>query len=111
MNYDKKVGAHVKLVRNESIGSYSWDTSASSVNGGYGINEWSQSKLMKLLNSDYTGTGGSLYYASGKGNCYTKNNNGYSACDFTSSGMKDSLIDVSEDVYWNTGSNGGESSD
>ena len=109
MNYDKKVDAHVKLVRNESIGSYSWDTSASSINGGYGINEWSQSKLMKLLNSNYTGTGGSLYYESGKGNCYTKNNNGYSACDFTSSVMKDSLIDVSDDVYWNTGSNSGES--
>ena len=108
MNYDKKAGTHVKLIRNESIGSYSWDTSASSINGGYGVNEWSQSKLMKLLNTGYSGIGGSLYYESGKGNCYTKNNNGYSACDFTSSGMKDSLIDVSDNVYWNTGSNSGK---
>ncbi len=54
----------VKLIRASSIGSYSWDTSESSVNSGYGVNEWSQADLMKLLNPDYESetVGGSLYW-------------------------------------------------
>ena len=40
----------VKLIRAESIGSYSWDASDYSINGGDGVNEWSQADLMKLLN-------------------------------------------------------------
>ena len=43
----------LKLIRNESIGSFSWDSSSSTINDGKGINEWSQSKLMKELNEDY----------------------------------------------------------
>ena len=42
----------VKIVRNDSLGSYSWDTSESSINSGYGINEWSQADLMYELNCD-----------------------------------------------------------
>ena len=40
----------VKLIRNDSIGNFAWDTSSSSINTGYGVNEWSQADLMKLLN-------------------------------------------------------------
>ena len=43
----------VKIVRNESLGDYSWDSSESSTNRGYGINEWSQADLMTELNTDY----------------------------------------------------------
>ena len=44
----------LKIIRSESIGDYSWDSSDSSVNGGYGVNEWSQADIMTLLNSgDY----------------------------------------------------------
>ena len=42
----------VKITRPTSLGSYSWDTSDSSINSGYGINEWSQAKLMYELNCD-----------------------------------------------------------
>ena len=35
-------GNNVKLVRSESLGDLSWDSSESSVNGGFGVNEWSQ---------------------------------------------------------------------
>ena len=42
----------IKIIRADSIGSYSWDTSASEVNKGDGINEWSQADLMKLLNPE-----------------------------------------------------------
>ena len=43
----------LKLVRNEAIGSYSWDTSK---NNNKGINDWSKSDLMKELNGDYLDT-------------------------------------------------------
>ena len=44
------ISDRVKLIRNESIGNFAWDTSDSSVNGGWGINEWTKADLMKLLN-------------------------------------------------------------
>lgn len=44
----------VKLIRNEPIGSYSWDVSNDTgANGGKGINDWSQADLMYELNGDY----------------------------------------------------------
>ena len=46
----------IKLIKKTSIGSYSWDTSDSSVNSGYGVNDWSQADLMKELNGDYLDT-------------------------------------------------------
>ncbi len=43
----------LKIVR-DSIGEYLWDTSIE--NGGWGINEWSQADIMKLLNPGYEST-------------------------------------------------------
>lgn len=43
----------VKIIRNDSLGNYSWDTSLTSVNGGYGVNAWNDADLMKELNTDY----------------------------------------------------------
>src|SRR5574344_1299 len=89
----------VKLIRNESIGSYSWDTSADAVNSGWGINEWSQSDLMKLLNPGYesnqdlnnSGTtitvNNSLYWTKGSGTCYNNYSNATITCDFTTTGL------------------------
>ena len=95
----------VKLIRSEAIGEYSWDTSESSINGGYGVNEWSQADLMKLLNPGYESesVGGSLYWNSVSGTCYLSNNNGTIACDFTSTGIKDKLKSLISDAVWNTG--------
>ena len=51
---NEKTESLVKIVRNDSLGDYySWDSSESSTNGGYGINEWSQADLMTELNTDY----------------------------------------------------------
>ena len=103
-----KKESRIKLIRNESIGDYSWDTSDSSVNNGYGVNEWSQADLMKLLNPGYESEsiGGSLYYNSVSGNCYSSNNNGTKACDFTNSGLKTNLKSLIGDTLWSTGTNG-----
>ena len=95
----------VKLIRSESIGNYTWDTSESSINNGYGVNEWSQADLMKLLNPGYESesVGGSLYWNSGSGTCYYTNYNGTKACDFTSTGIKDKLKAFISEAVWNTG--------
>ena len=103
-----KKETRIKLIRNESIGTYSWDTSESSINSGYGVNEWSQADLMKLLNPGYESesVGGSLYYNNSSGNCYSSGNNGTTACDFTNSGLKTNLKNLVGNTLWNTGTNG-----
>ena len=40
----------LKIVRNSSIGSFSWDATG---NNDYGINDWTKSDLMQELNGDY----------------------------------------------------------
>ena len=100
----------VKLIRSESIGDYSWDTSESSVNGGYGVNEWSQADLMKLLNPGYESesVGGSLYWNNQSGTCYSSPNNKTTSCNFTSTGIKDKLKTLISDAVWNIGANDGK---
>ena len=82
----------VKLVRNKSIGKYSWDNKDTSTGAenNYGKNDWTDARLMKLLNPGYDSEtfGGSLYYNSGSGNCYAGQYNATKACDFTSTGIK-----------------------
>ena len=87
----------VKIMRNESIGQYSWNTST---------NEWSQAKLMKLLNPGYDteSVGGSLYYNSKSGDCYNGSSNSYTSCDFTSSGIKNAATrEKIAEVTWSLG--------
>ena len=101
-----KKETRIKLIRNESIGTYSWDTSESSINSGYGVNEWSQADLMKLLNPGYESesVGGSLYYNNSSGNCSSYS--GTIACDFTTTGLKTNLKKLVGTTLWNTGTNG-----
>ena len=101
-----KKETRIKLIRKDGIGEYSWDTSESSINGGYGVNEWSQADLMKLLNPGYESVGGSLYYNNSSGNCYSSNNNATKACDFTTTGIKANLKNLVGNTLWNTGTNG-----
>ena len=87
----------VKIMRNEHIGAYSWDSS--------NINEWPQADLMKLLNPGYESetSGGSLYYNSKSGNCYNGSSS-TTTCDFTSSGIKnDATKNKIAEVTWNLG--------
>lgn len=100
--FDRKI----KLIRNEDIGGYSWDTSASTVNVGYGVNEWSQSDAMKLLNPGYENesVGGSLYFNSENGTCYRDRYNATKSCDFTSTGLKNETTrNMIAETTWNTG--------
>ena len=65
-------GNNVKLVRSESLGRLSWYTSESSVNYGYGVNEWSQADLQVYLNT--------MYYEGTSVTCYNEKNNQTTTC-------------------------------
>ena len=96
----------VKIIRDESVGNYSWDSSDSSVNSGYGVNDWTDADAMKLLNPGYdsVSVGGSLYYNAKSGTCYNGSKNATTSCDFTSTGLKnDTTRNAIETVVWNLG--------
>ena len=87
-------GNNVKLIRKDSLGSLLWDSSESSVNGGYGVNEWSQADLQVYLNKMYYGGDTTV-------TCYGDSNNTTTTCptntiDETSKALIDNHI-------WNTG--------
>ncbi len=100
----------VKIIRSVSIGSYSWDSSAEGINNGYGVNEWSEADLMKLLNPPIYNTipsiGNSLYWFHTNGNCYNGLNEINTPCDFTSSGISEEAKEKIAKVRWNTGTIG-----
>ena len=95
----------VKIMRSENIGAYSWDTTASTINGGSGLNDWSTSKLMMLLNGGYTylinnlSRPASLYWNRTSGSCYNAANLGATSCSFTSTGLKN---DTTKNMIYET---------
>ena len=103
----------VKIVRNDPLGYYSWDTSNSSINFGSGVNEWSQADLMYELNCD--GSENSKYcrsditegYLSNKTTIETKwyngKNNAKNGTYDYSKNIKFSSIDKIANVRWNLG--------
>ena len=128
----------VKIIRNESIGEYSWNSDTDSNSSSTSLSEnndttknvnllinednnyktifllpeslsssnnnWNQSSLMKLLNYGYESkaVGGSLYYNSGSGTCYSGENNATTSCDFTSTGIKNDITRslISDTLYY-----------
>ena len=102
----------LKIMRNESIGTYSWDNKNTSTGAesDSGKNDWTTARLMKLLNpSDYytvdsndNGLGQSLYYNSTSGKCYSGQNNATVDCDFTSTGIKNDITRnmIAETIYY-----------
>lgn len=79
----------VKLVRSESIGKYSWDSSDITINEGKGVNDWAQADLMKLLNPGYEAelVGGSLYWNRQYGTCFNGLQGVTISCDFSGNGL------------------------
>ncbi len=86
----------VKIIRADSIGFLSWDSSASGVNNGYGVNEWSQADLMTTLNSG-------AYWNKTSGQCYNNYENAKTTCDFSSTGLTKEVRNKLAKVRWNTG--------
>ena len=102
----------VKIMRNESIGDYSWDNkgTSSGAESDYGKNNWSDARLMKMLNAGYESeTGGSLYWNRQSGTCYSGTTaDTTKTCDMSSIGLKNDITRnmISESTYsllgWNT---------
>ena len=86
-------GNNVKLIRSEKIGNLSWDSSASSVNYGYGVNEWSQSALKNYLNT--------MYYGGTSVTCYNEKNNQTTTCPTNT--LDETAKSLIDNHTWNTG--------
>ncbi len=94
-----QVQSLLKIIRAESLGEYSWDTSTSGVNDRTGVNEWSQADLMQELNNDYLGN----VTIGTDGNWYSGYNNAKANAKPTST-ISNAAQNQIESVKWNLGS-------
>ena len=92
-------GNNVKLIRSESLGNLSWDSSESTINSGWGVNEWSQSDLKNYLNT--------MYYGGTSVTCYNGENNQTITCPKDRNGNFLTMDETSKELIdyhtWNTG--------
>ncbi len=105
----------VKIMRGSIIGYYSWDNKNTSTGAetSNGKNDWTTARLMKLLNpnnyytidSNDNGNGQSLYWNAQNGTCFSGENNATTACDFTSTGLKNAETRnmIAETTYYTRG--------
>lgn len=89
----------IKIMRNEyirgtnSIAQYPYNSTNS--------NDWTTSSLMKLLNPNFSGTDGSLYWNRASGTCTS---NSTASCNFTSTGLKSGKTkQMIVNATWNIG--------
>ena len=89
----------VKIIRNEPIGSYSWDNKSSgtgSSDSEYGSNDWSDSALQKVLNEG-------AYWNRTTGECPYGENGGTTTCDFSNTGLSEEAKNMIENALWKLG--------
>ena len=86
-------GDNIKLVRSEKLGELSWDSSDSLVNGGSGVNEWSQADLKEYLNT--------MYYGGTSVTCYGGSKNATTTCPIGS--LNVAAKSMIKNYIWNTG--------
>ena len=104
-------GNNVKLIRSEKLGNLSWDSSASNINNGNGVNQWGESTyedgssyegadLQVYLNKMYYGGDTTVTCYNGRYNqtttCPKDSNGNFLTIDETSKSLIDNHI-------WNTG--------
>ena len=105
--------ARIKLVREDSIGNFSWDSSEDVINTGGGINQWGEIKdtngnityegadLMRLLNGYYIGEEGkTCTYCNEKNQatCPTTND-----CSSSVTPLNAASIKMTDKILWNIG--------
>ena len=97
----------VKIVRKDSIGTYSYDNSGTESTTG--SNNWEISRLMKLLNPNYESEyGGSLYWNRQDGKCYSGSSVDASKnCNMSSLGLKNTATKnmINKNTWYLRGSN------
>ena len=103
-------GNNVKLIRNDRLGWLSWDTSESTVNSGYGINQWGESK--DTSGNIYEGADlqvylNKMYYGGIEVTCYNDLNNTKTTCPKDSKGNFLTIDETSKSFIdnhsWNIG--------
>lgn len=93
-------GQRIKLVKDSSIGRYSWDSTGQvNSNHGMGINEWSTSALKSILNDG-------PYYNRENNLCYGYASLGLRDCNFSNNGLLEQAKNMIDIITWNTGSSG-----
>ena len=101
-NIDNGTGnkeTRLKIIRDESIGQYSWDNKASgtgSSTSSYGSNDWSDSALQIVLNSG-------AYYNRTSGECPYGRNGATTSCDFSTTGLTNEAKSMIDNAVWNLG--------
>ena len=105
-----KIEKRMKIIRNESIGNYSWDNknTYTGAESDAGTNNWLVARLNYLLNPGHESEtyGGSLYWNRKSGTCYAKENNATTSCDFTSTGITNDAKTMIGDAKWYLGGTG-----
>ena len=97
-------GNNVKLVRSEKLGNLSWDSSESSINYGWGVNQWGESTyadgtpyegadLMQYLNK--------MYYGGTSITCYGGSKNSTTTCPTNT--IDETAKTLIDNYTWNTG--------
>ena len=89
----------LKIIRDEPIGSYSWDNKASgtgSSTSSEGSNDWSDSALQIVLNSE-------AYYNRTSGQCPYGSKGATVACDFSNTGLTSEAKTMISNAVWNLG--------
>ena len=98
-----KLEKRMKIRRNESIGSYSFDYSTTE--SSQGTSNWLIASLNYLLNPGHESEtyGGSLYWNRKSGTCYDGEEKVTKACNFTSTGLTDEAKAMIGDAKWYLG--------
>ena len=86
-----KKETRLKIIRDESIGNYSWDNK-----GENGENDWTTASLQTVLNSG-------AYYNRTSGECPYGQNGATTSCDFTSTGLTEDAKSLISNAVWNLG--------
>ncbi len=89
----------IKLIRDESIGKYSWDNKPSgtgSSTSANGSNDWTDSTLKEVLNNG-------PYWNRTSGDCPSGREGATTACDFSTNGLTEEAKRMISDAVWNLG--------
>ena len=89
----------VKIIRDESIGEFSWDNKPSGTGSStsrYGSNDWSDSLLQIVLNEG-------AYWNRTSGTCPDGSNGATTNCDFSNTGLTNNAKTMIETVTWKLG--------
>ena len=93
-----KLETRLKIIRNNRLGRYSFDSSVSSINSGWGNNDWVNSELMRELNGDYLNV-----RLSEDTMWYNGKNNQKTAVYSPANGLKNAAQNLISNAIWNLG--------